>query len=109
MVERKPRVAVTLSDEALELVQRLAQLNKGHRGAKYSAAGVVAELIEAQIPMLRQLVELGEASKNLTDEQRARLAALADNIEPRVTGDAATALGSWNDALEQFRGAISES
>lgn len=101
MATRVPRVGVTLSDEDRDLVQRLAALEGT------SASKIIAGIVADFRPVLRQVVELGEASKNLTDEQRARVAALADNIEPQLTGDASAALGSWNEAVKQIRGAIS--
>lgn len=107
MVERKPRVAVTLSDEALDLVERLAVLNKEAGAGRYSAAGVVAELIEAQLPMLRQLVELGEQARNLTAEQRQRVSEVAELLEKQVLGSAGNALGSWDDAMTKIKGALS--
>lgn len=106
MAERKPRVAVTLSDEALDLVERLAVLNRDAGAARYSAAGVVAELIEAQIPMLRQIVELGEKARNLTDEQRERMEKVAESIEAGVLGTAGDALASWSDAMDKMKDAL---
>lgn len=103
MVTQRQRIAVTLSDEARDLVQRLAALNESAGAGRYSAAGVVAELIEAQVPMLRQLVELGEQARALTDEQRARVMAMADELEPELMASAEGALDAWNKTLDTMR------
>lgn len=101
MATRVPRVGVTLSEEDRDLVQRLAALQET------STSKVIAAIVADFRPVLRQVVELGEASKNLTDEQRARVAALAENIEPQLMGDAAAAIGSWNDAVLKIKAELS--
>lgn len=101
MATRVPRVGVTLSDEDRDLVQRLAALQET------SASKIIASIVADFRPVLRQVVELGEASKNLTEEQRARVAALAENLEPQLMGDASAAISSWNDAVTKMKGALS--
>lgn len=106
MATRVPRIAVTLKPETRDLVQRLAELNELAGAGRYSAAGVIAELIEAQAPMLRQLVELGEQARTLTDEQRARVAGVVDSLETDVLGAADGAMAQWNDAVGKIKGAL---
>lgn len=95
--ERKPRVAVTLSDEALDIVQRLAALEKT------SASKVVAGIVEEFLPIARQLVELGETTASLDDGQRAKLQQLAQAMETGVIPKSNEALAAFQAALTSAR------
>lgn len=95
MVERKPRVAVTLSDEALDVVQRLAVLENT------SASKVIASIVQEFLPVARQLVEIGEATSDLNEAQRAKLQMLAQAMESGV-------LPKSNEALAAFQQALTE-
>lgn len=93
MTTRTPRVGVTLSEEARDVVQRLAALQNT------SASKVVAEIVEEFLPVARQLVELGESASNLDAAQRAKLQALAQSMEAGVLPKSNEALVAFQDAL----------
>jgi len=97
MATQRPRVGVTLSEEALDIVQRLAALEKT------SASKVVAGMVEEFLPIARQLVELGETTASLDDGQRAKLAALAQAMETGVIPKSNEALAAFQDALGAAR------
>jgi len=97
MTTRTPRVGVTLSEEDRDLVQRLAAIE--NTSASKVIAGIVAEFR----PVMRQIVELGEASRNLTDSQRSKLQAMAAEMESGVMGKSTAALDAFNEALGEAR------
>lgn len=100
MNERKPRVAVTLSDEAREVVQRLAELENT------SMSKIVTGIVESFLPTARQLADLGEAAQNATAEQKARLTALMQQVEAEVLGKADDASTAFDDVLGQAGGIL---
>lgn len=94
-VERRPRVAVTLSDEAHDIVHRLAVIEGT------SASRIIAGVIQDFLPVARQLVELGESVGQLDDSQKKKLEALAAAMEAGV-------MVKSSDALEAFSAALTE-
>lgn len=100
MANQRPRIAVTLSDDAREVVQRLADLEET------SMSKIVAGIVEAFLPTARQLADLGEAAQNATAEQKARLAALMQQMETEVLGKATDATDSWQGVIDQAGGIL---
>lgn len=100
MTTRTPRVGVTLSEEARDIVQRLAALENT------SASKVVASIVDEFLPVARQLVELGESAQTLTDEQREKLQALAQAMEAGVIPKSEAALEAFNSSLAEARGIV---
>lgn len=96
--ERKPRVAVTLSDETRELVNRLAELEGT------SASRVVAGIVEEFAPTIRQLIDASEAVKKLSDQKRAEIAAAIERMEPELLEQLNRAQSSFNAALGLAKG-----
>lgn len=97
MATQRPRVAVTLSDEAHDVVHRLAALENT------SASKVIAGIVEEFLPVARQLVELGESAQSLDDTQRAKLQQLAQAMEAGVIPKSNEALAAFQDALGAAR------
>lgn len=93
MVERKPRVAITLSDETREIMQRLAELEKTQM------TKVVAGIVESFAPTAKQLVEAMEAAQGLPEMKRQQLVAAMEAIEPDLLAAADAATGAFNDAI----------
>lgn len=100
MVTQRQRVAVTLSDEAREVMQRLATLEDT------SMSKIVAGIVESFLPTARQLADLGEAAQNASAEQKARLAALMEQVEAEVLGKASDASDTFHGVLGQAGGIL---
>jgi uncharacterized protein (DUF1778 family) len=93
MVTQRQRVAVTLSDETREIVQRLADLEGT------SMSKIVASIVESFAPTAQQLVAAMEAVKDFPEEKRRQLVAAMEKIEPELLGKADAATTAFNDAL----------
>lgn len=95
MVDRKPRVAVTLSDETRELVQQLADLEGT------SASRVVAGIVEQFAPTIKQLIDAMAAFKAAPAEKQAQIASQLEAMEADVLGKATDAQDALTNALGQ--------
>lgn len=93
MADRKPRVAITLSDETRAIMQRLAEL-EGTQMTK-----VIASIVESFAPTAKQLVAAMEVAQQLPDEKRRKLVAAMEEIEPDLMGKATAAQTAFSDAL----------
>lgn len=102
MIERKPRIAVTLSDEARDVVNRLAALEDT------SASRVIASIVEEFLPVARQLVELGESAGAMTEDQKKRLQALAAAMEAGVVPKSQETLAAFQAALTDAKQIVTE-
>lgn len=100
MTERKPRIAVTLSEDTRVLVQRLAEF-EGSNPSK-----VVAGIVEEFAPIMRQMVEAFDAVADAPAEKRARVAALAEQMEAEVLGKTDAAHAAFTDVLDQAKKAV---
>lgn len=99
---RRPRVAVTLSDEALDIVQRLAAIEKT------SASKVIASVIEEFLPVARQLVALGESVGDLDEGKKSQLAMLAQQMETGLIPKNEELLKSFTDTVAQAQQIVRE-
>lgn len=94
MTVRKPRIAVTLSDETRELVQRLADLEET------SSSRVVAGIVEAFAPTARQIIEATEAMQRFPEAQRQQIAEAIGSLEPEILAKLGAAQEAFTSALD---------
>lgn len=62
MPTTKPRIQVTLSDEAYRIVSRMAELQRSHRST------IIAEVINDLAPVLNDLLDTLEAASRIREE-----------------------------------------
>lgn len=94
MATQRQRVAVTLSDETREIVQRLADLEGT------SMSKIIAGIVESFAPTAQQLVTAMEAAQNLPEEKRLQLVAAMEQIEPELLVKTQSAQSAFSDALD---------
>ena len=93
MVDRKPRVAVTLNDDTRELMMRLAEIEGT------SASRVVASIVEAFAPTARQIIDAAEALQQFPEAQRRDIAAAFESMAPDVQEKLGAAQEAFSAAL----------
>jgi len=97
--DRRPRLALTLSDEARDVVERLAELEGT------SMTKVVSGIVDAFVPTARQLVEALEAARNLPEERRQRIAALAESMTAELLEQAESVQADFSDVFDAVKDA----
>lgn len=100
MVTRTPRVGVTLSDAARDVIERLAELEGT------SMSKVISSIVDEFLPVALQLVELGEATAHLNDSQRAKLREVAEAMETGILPQTQETVAAFTEALAQARNIV---
>lgn len=93
MTQRKPRIAITVSDEAREALARLAELEGK------PASTIAGSMVDSFLPMMNQLIDAMEAMTKLPEEKRAQIAAVVESMESDVMGKVQDAQTAFTDVL----------